>query len=235
MCAATFAEAAACRRGIAAAGASGLEVLLTGVGPDRAAARLYARLARGPRPALVVSSGFAGALTPGLEMGALVTARALHRLEAATPWRSRSRRGSCGSRPAPARSSSCSATHVPAAEPRGLPAPAAVDMESAALALACAGAGVPFTVLRVVTDTPAAPLPPLARSIAAALAARGLARSAAVARAVALAVRRPVRTATFVRASLGWCRRLRGAWREAGASVAAGSAKRAGERQRSAN
>ena len=59
--------------------------------------------------------------------------------------------------------------------------------------------------------------------------------AAAVARAIVAAVRSPIRTATFVRASLGWCHRLRGAWREAGASVAAGSAERAGERQRSAN
>jgi hypothetical protein len=128
-----------------------------------------------------------------------------------------------------------SATHVLAAEACGLPAPAAVDMESAALALACAGSGVPFTVLRVVTDTPAAPLPPLARSIAAALAAHGLARSAPVARTVALAVAHPVRTATFVRASLGWCRRLREAWRQAALLLASGPAERACERRRSAN
>ncbi|HSD22154.1 MAG TPA: carotenoid biosynthesis protein [Anaeromyxobacter sp.] len=235
VCAATFAEAAACRRGIAAAGASGLEVLLTGVGPDRAAARLYARLARGPRPALVVSSGFAGALTPGLEIGALVTARALHSLEEDRAVEVALAPGILRLAPGARTVELVSATHVPAAEPSGLPAPAAVDMESAALALACAGSGVPFTVLRVVTDTPAAPLPSLARSIAAALAARGLARSAPVARTVALAVGRPVRTATFVRASLGWCRRLREAWREAAPLLVSGPVERAGERRRSAN
>ena len=152
-----------------------------------------------------------------------------------TPRRSRSRRGSCGSRPAHARWRSSRRSAVVRGEaPR---APGARRRRHG-VRRARAGvrrAGVPFTVLRVVTDTPAAPLPPVARIIAAALSTRGLDRSAAVARAVVAAVRSPIRTATFVRASLGWCHRLRGAWREAGASVAAGSAERAGERQRSAN
>lgn len=234
VCAATFAEAAACRRGIAAAGASGLEVLLTGVGPDRAQARLRARLSRAPRPTLVVSSGFAGALTPDLEIGAVVTARALHRLEGDCVVQVALPPGILRLAPGGRAVELVSAPAVLAASARGLPTPAAVDMESAALADACAGSGVPFTILRVVTDTPTAPLPPLARSIAAALSTRGLGRCAPAARTVALAVGRPVRTATFVRASLGWCRGLREAWREAALRVASGQAGRAGERRRSA-
>jgi hypothetical protein len=128
-----------------------------------------------------------------------------------------------------------SAPSVLAASARGLPAPAAVDMESAALAQVCAGAGVPLTIFRVVTDTPAAPLPPLARSIAAALSARGRARCAPAARAIALAVGQPGQTTTFVRASVGWCRRLRDAWREEAPLLASGTAERAGERRRSVN
>ena len=235
VCAATRAEAAACRRGIAAAGASGLEVLLTGVGPERAASALRARLGRETRPALVVSSGFAGALSRDLGVGAIVTARAVHRLAGGDAAEVVLPAGLLRLAPGARAVALVSGSAVIVGDARGLPAPAAADMESAALAQVCGEAGVPFTVLRVVTDTPAAPLPGVARDLATALSTRGLDRSAAVARAIVAAARSPTRTATFVRASLGWCRRLCGAWREAGASVAAGSAERAGERQRSAN
>ncbi len=64
VCAATRAEHDACRRGILASRTgvpSAYEMLLTGVGPVRAARSLARRLARGGVPDLVVSSGFAGA------------------------------------------------------------------------------------------------------------------------------------------------------------------------------
>ena len=86
VCAATGTEADACRRGIADAMAPGIEVLTTGVGPARATAALAERLlacgggSPAPRPALIVSSGFAGALTAGLAPLAWVTASSVHRL-----------------------------------------------------------------------------------------------------------------------------------------------------------
>ncbi|WP_242337742.1 carotenoid biosynthesis protein [Anaeromyxobacter sp. SG66] len=213
VCAATFAEAAACRRGISDADATGLEVLRTGVGPERARAALAARLARGPRPSLVVSSGFAGALSPGLEVGAVVTARSVHRLadgeRAALELPPALLRLAPGARPVEL----SSAAEVLAAAGHGLRAPAAGDMESAALARTAAEAGIAFSVLRVVTDTPAAPLPPVARSVAAALAARGLSRGGHLVRTLSDALGRPRETIAFVRASLGWCRRLRETWR----------------------
>ncbi|WP_242343406.1 carotenoid biosynthesis protein [Anaeromyxobacter terrae] len=213
VCAATFAEAAACRRGSADAGASGIEVLRTGVGPERAAAALAARLARGPRPSLVVSSGFAGALSLGLEVGAVVTARALHRLadgeRAPLELPPELLRLAPAARPVEL----LSAAEVLAAAGQGLQPPVVGDMESAALARIAAEAGLPFSVLRVVTDTPAAPLPPVARCIAAALSARGLARGGHLARTLSAALRRPAEAIAFVRASLGWCRRLRETWR----------------------
>lgn len=232
VCAATRAEALACRRGIAESGALGVEVLRTGVGPVRAGSALRVRLARAPRPRIVISSGFAGALSPDLAIGALVTARALHTLEGGRAAALELPPGLLRLAPAGQPVEVVSAQGViPVLE---LPAPGAADMESAALARAAAEVGVPFTVLRLVTDTPTAPLPPLARSLAAAFAARGLARGGHGLRAMADAARRPVQTARFVRASLGWCRALRVAWRAEGVLAASSAAAREDERRRAA-
>lgn len=213
VCAATRTEAGACRAGIRAAGAGGYEVLTTGVGPARAAAALRRRLGGGARPALVVSAGFAGALTDGLPPLAWVTASALFALEggAAVPV------------PLPPgllrRAAGAVACDVltagaVAGAAAGLGPRAAADMESAALGAAAAGAGIPFAVLRLVTDTPARPLAPLGRLFADALAAPDLAArvrgGARVARELALA---PLRSADFVRESLGWTAALRDGWR----------------------
>jgi adenosylhomocysteine nucleosidase len=222
VCAATGTEAAACRQGIADSGALGLAVLTTGVGPERAAAALARRLAdrtAGARPNLVVSSGFAGALTPGLEALDWITASAVHRLEDGRavpvplpPGLLRVARGAVSCR-------LVSAERVVAAADGGdvpaLGAPAAVDMESAALAEVSAAAGIPFLVLRLVTDTPGRPLGAVARSLAAAMGARGAAeRAVRGARAALDAAREPLATARFVRSGLLWRSRLRAGWRE---------------------
>jgi hypothetical protein len=94
-------------------------------------------------------------------------------------------------------------------------APAAVDMESAALAEVAAAAGLPFLVLRLLTDTPARPLPAVGRALAATLAAAGaLSRAAHCARAALDAARAPNVAAAFVRDALRWRARLRAGWRE---------------------
>ena len=217
VCAATRLEAAACRDGLADAGARAA-VLRTGVGPVRAAAALAARLRAGPLPSLVVSSGFAGALTPGIALHAVVTAAALHRI------------GPRGAVPVPLPAGglrplegalSCqvaTAAEVWGGGAPGLPSPAAVDMESAALAETAAAAGIPVAVLRVVTDTPAAPFPPFVGALGAALAAGPtLAGLAAAGRALAGAARRPAAAVAFARSSLEAARALRAAWRERGA------------------
>ena len=224
VCAATGTEAAACRRGIADAGAAGLEVLETGVGPARAAEALARRLPPradgGPRspdrePALVVSTGFAGALTAGVASLAWVTASSVHRLVdgraeevVLPPGLLRLAQGAIPCQVV-------SADHALARGVPGLVDPAAVDMESAALAEVAGAAGVPFLVLRLVTDTPARPLAPLGRRLALALAAEGVAdRAAHGARAALETARSPLRSAAFVRDSLGWRARLRAGWRE---------------------
>jgi nucleoside phosphorylase len=218
VCAATGTEAAACRRGIADAMASGIDVLTTGVGPDRAAAALERRLLACPpeqRPALIVSSGFAGALTAGLAPLAWVTASSVHRLvdgravEVALPG---------GLLRVAEDAIACqvvSAGHAVAHGVLGVSEPAAVDMESAALAEVAASAGLPFLVLRLLTDTPAHPLATVGRALAATLAAAGPAsRAAHGVRAALDAARAPAEAAAFVRDALGWRARLRAGWRE---------------------
>jgi hypothetical protein len=232
VCAATGTEAAACRRGIADAAARGIEVLTTGVGLERAADALTRWLAtraggatpsQDPRPALVVSSGFAGALSSAVEPLTWITASSVHRLvDGRADPRAVPRvvpielpRGLLRVAQGALACHVISADHVLARGVPGLPDPAAVDMESAALAGVAGAAGLPFLVLRLVTDTPTRPLAPLGRSLAAALAAHGIAgRAAHGARAALDAVRSPPRTLAFLREAMVWRDRLRAGWRE---------------------
>ncbi len=220
VCTATGTEAAACRRGIGEAGAEGIEVLTTGVGLRRAAEALGNRLARASpsssaAPTLIVSSGFAGALTPGIEPLAWVTAESLSYLidgRAAPVVLAAGLIRRAGS------ALPChfiSADHVITGAVRDLGGPAVADMESAALAEVASAADIPFLVLRLVTDTPSRPLAPLGCALSAALAARGVLRRAAFgARAALDAARSPARAAAFLRETTTWRDHLRAGWRE---------------------
>jgi len=223
VCAATSTEAAACRRGIADAAAAGIDVLTTGVGPARAAAALARRLLAGAgdgslppdeRPALIVSSGFAGALTAGLAPLAWVTASSVHRLVEdrvveVLP------RGLLRVAEDAVACQVVSADHAVGHGVIGVSEPAAVDMESAALAEVAAAARLPFLVLRLLTDTPARPLATVGHALAAALAATGAASQAAHgARAALDAARAPTQAVAFVRDALRWRAQLRAGWRE---------------------
>ncbi len=223
VCAATGTEAAACRRGIADAAARGIEVLTTGVGPDRAAVALARWLeksaggaGRSPeaRPALVVSAGFAGALTAGVEPLAWVTASSVHRMVEGRAVPVALPRGLLRVAEGAIACHVVSADHVLARGVRGLGDPAAADMESGGLAEVAGAAGIPFLVLRLVTDTPARPMATLGRSLAAALAERSVTgRAVHGARAALAAARAPAEAVAFVRESLIWRDRLRAGWR----------------------
>jgi hypothetical protein len=215
VCAATGTEAGACRRGIADSGAAGFEVLATGVGPERAAAALSRRLAiPGERPDLVVSAGFAGALTEGIEPLAWVTASAVHRCldgrAVPVPLGEGMLRLADGATP-------CDVVSTDAVLSQALPGlghPAAVDMESGALAAVAGAAGVRFAVLRMVTDTPGHPLAAVGRRLAAAFGARDLAsRAAHGARAAVDAAQAPLATLAFLREGVRWRNLLRAGWR----------------------
>lgn len=212
-CAATRTEAGACA-------ASGVEVLRTGVGPERAGAALTRRLARGPRPSLIVSSGFAGALSADLPLHACITARTVSRLEDGRAVAVPLGPGALRAAPGAPRCALLSASHVTRAEVPALPPPSAVDMESAALAEVAAAAGIPFAVLRVVTDTPAAPFPSFVADLGAALGAGSAsARLGAAARAARSVIRSPGAALTFARVSLAARRALAGAWHEGAAGL----------------
>jgi nucleoside phosphorylase len=220
VCAATETEAAACRRGVAASGIEGVEVLRTGVGAFRAGQTLARRLARERSRPLVVSAGFAGALGGGIEVGEVVTGHSVHAL--APPGHPAAvlapgLRSVPGVRPVHL----VSADSVVIGGAGWRSGPAVVDMETAALAGAARAAGSPLAVLRVVTDTPAEPLPELARAAAAALASpAGLRRAALAGRTVAEALRAPRAALALARASRGWTRALEEAVRGRTAALA---------------
>jgi hypothetical protein len=218
VCAATRAEADACRRGIAAAGRLAHEVLVTGVGPRRAAQSLGARLARGAHPALVVSSGFAGALSPTLGVSSWITGIRL------SEWSGVVRvpvegvalvEGPAGLVRCEVLSSSALAL-ASTTTPDDL-APLAVDMESAALARAAGRNGIAFAVVRMISDTPTHPLPAFLLPVAAALSATTLAsRLAFTGWALCGAAANPRGVVRLVRESSAWLRDLEEGWRRLG-------------------
>ncbi len=142
----------------------GAVVVATGDGPRRAERGAADAIAR-HRPKAVFGAGVAGALTPGLAVGdILVSARVLDGAGEAPPPSRRlleavlatagARAGTLLTLERPA---------VAAGEKAGLAAstgaPAACDMESAAWARAAAAAGVPYVVLRAVSDASDEDLP----------------------------------------------------------------------------
>ncbi len=139
-------------------------VVATGDGPRRAA-RGAAEAIERHRPKTIYGAGVGGALTPGLAVGAIVASARLLDGQGEAPPPSRklleavlaatgARAGTLLTLDRPA---------VSAAEKTRLAAstgaPAVCDMESAAWARAAAAAGVPYVVLRAVSDTADEDLP----------------------------------------------------------------------------
>jgi hypothetical protein len=153
VCAATPVEVLACQRGIEKSGDSRFEVLQTGMGMENARNALKMRLHKG-KPDLVVSSGFAGIWRGDFKIGDWIGASEV--------W---SRTGGkltqvgCVVEPFGASIPFVSVDEIG-------PAPSdlemdrvAVDMESAGLAQICRENEIAFSVFRMITDTPSAPLP----------------------------------------------------------------------------
>jgi len=205
VCTATRPEHQACLAGIRAAGVSRLEALLVGVGPDHAAQRLRERLNHGDTPSRILSTGFAGALDAGLPLGTWICAQAL------SEWKQGALVPLAGHAPAPLQLDEfpwlpgdvVSTDHLVGADsalrrcsPSGANRARVADMESAALAREANARGIPFSVLRLVSDTPEHPLPEFLSPFTAALtspnprtrlsyAARGIASALADPRGVA--------------------------------------------------
>jgi adenosylhomocysteine nucleosidase len=127
--------------------------LETGVGPAAAEAALDWLLGcSSPRPSVVLSAGFSGALRPGLGGGDLLLAEAVcdaDGCEWPTTW---------AAGPLPLRPGRLLTTRALVGDPvekRRLGEryrADAVDMEAAVIARRCDGAGVPFGCVRVISD-----------------------------------------------------------------------------------
>jgi hypothetical protein len=223
VCAATRAEHDACRRGIVASGgfaASAYETLLTGVGPVRAAQALAARLARGELPDLVVSSGFAGALGHELPLATWATGARVREWDGATSVAIDVEGVALVQAPGLAACDVLSSSVVMSqallsddAAGRAF-APLVADMESAALAREACRRGLSFAVARLISDTPAHPLPAFVSPFAAALAAPAVAsRLRAAGRGLCAAALDPRAVVRFVEESSAWLRVLEDGWK----------------------
>lgn len=224
VCTATQIEHDAVVAGLRDSGATGLEVLNVGVGPLHAGKKLRQRLMAGPAPSRIVSAGFAGMVSGGVPFASWITAEklwdwdgdssALTELSLAAPT------------PLDAvligmtRCELVSTDHLVTHDsklyrlvPTPSKGPLAVDMESVALAREADARGIPFTVARLVSDTPAHPLPEFLAPITAAMTSEGaLARVTHAARGVRAALGDPRGVARLVLEGKSWTRRLRAGW-----------------------
>lgn len=194
LCAATGTELDACKRGTPR-----FAHLLTGVGAVHAARALSERLVAGERPSLVVSSGFAGALRGDLPVGTWVTARTLPAA------------GTLREAPPPAVPCAMVSSDV-LVQGQRLDGDA-VDMESVALAAVAHEHGLPFMVLRLVSDTPADPLPRFLGGFTDAMAAtsrRG--KLGGIARGLRGVLDDPRGVVRVVREGRAWTRDLERGW-----------------------
>lgn len=105
-----------------------VSIHISGVGRDRARATAQ-RLLRDSSPGLVIAAGFCGAVVPGLQVGDIVRSPRILTVDHLVSDPAEKRR----------------LGQLHDAD--------AVDMESAAVAAACAAAGVPFVAVRAVSDT----------------------------------------------------------------------------------
>ncbi|MEX1244854.1 MAG: hypothetical protein WEB59_14885 [Thermoanaerobaculia bacterium] len=157
-------EVAAIRRALRAW--AGVVTACTGDGPRRAASGA-ARLLEQHRPSALIGAGIAGALSPGLAVGDIVVARRVRSAIGDTPGPDKGllrRALSAGNAKAgtlvtvdrPVVSAVAKAALAAAA---GGDAVLAVDMESAAWAREAAVRGIPYLIVRVISDTAEEELP----------------------------------------------------------------------------
>ncbi len=126
-------------------GASACDVLITGIGPDNARRQLHGAFTR-RAPALVLTCGFAGGLSPELRCGEVLFHAAKHftasdRLVAA---RARPGRFVCSDVIAVTKQSKAALRMESGAD--------AVEMESAAILEICAKRGIPAAIVRSISD-----------------------------------------------------------------------------------
>jgi adenosylhomocysteine nucleosidase len=178
-------------------GTTRVVIAATGDGAERAAARA-ADFCERIRPAAVVGAGIAGALSPGLGFGAILAASRVHDSDGDAPPPDPgllSRAVGAGAQAGTLLTVARPVTD--AREKRRLAAsfegPCAVDMESAAWARVAASRGIPYTVVRAISDPADEDLPDY---LAACVGEDGAIRRGAV---VARALARPSRIPDLLR------------------------------------
>lgn len=211
VCAATSVEAKACRLGITKANQSDrFEVLQTGMGLEKARDALSKRLNDSSLPDVshVISTGFAGSWTHQLSVGDWILGRTvelqsgskpieLGRLTLASkisfPFRN-SRIVSL------TRASAQGEVSQSPSQSNDEPAlPIVVDMESYSWAEICQKHGIPFQVIRMVSDNPNAPLPKSVGTFASVFTAPSVgAKMRSIAQGVQQAASEPMNLARFV-------------------------------------
>lgn len=230
ICGASSTETKACAQGVKQSGyAADFEILQTGVGFERCSQALQQRLAIGPRPDLIISSGLAGAISADLPLHTWVMAQAVYSIDPlsdnelnAIPL-TRLRHSIKGVR-------GCNFISSPeltfqdskrASVYRQIPTPVAVDMESAILAEIAQDSGIDFMVLRLISDTPNDPLPSFVSKIAAAMAEQKIGmRLAYSLEGAREAVRDPRGVLRMVKDGRQWSILLRDGWRNHAAVLA---------------
>lgn len=202
-------------------------MLFTGVGPRRAARSLAARLARGVLPDVVISSGFAGAVSPAIELSSWITAARICEwsgdawipvegitLAAGPP-------GLVGCDVLSSDRLVTARAPLPNADS---PHPLVVDMESVSLAREAARRGVAFSVVRLISDTPTNPLPAFLSPFAAAMAATDTtSRIALAGRGLRGAITNPRAVAHLLMEAPAWLRALESGWRQFSRSLSPGA------------
>jgi nucleoside phosphorylase len=135
-----------------------VSVIQTGVGRGVAEQRVRAALSEGPLPSSLISAGFAGGLDDELRVGDLFLAQNF----SDGPLLAKAR-SALAQLPHHVGTMATADTIVDSPADRANVATqsgaAAIDMETESIRAACSALGVPMLSLRVISDTPASPLP----------------------------------------------------------------------------
>lgn len=223
VCGASGAEAKACAQGIKHSGRADMfEVLQTGVGFERCRQTLERRLSTGRRPDLIVSSGLAGAISADVPIDTWVTALGVYSIDPsndndlnAIPL-TRLRHSLHGVRGCNFVSTDelTEQSSDKAKIYKRIPQPVAVDMESVIIAEVAQEHGIDFMVLRLISDTPAEPLPRFVSKIAASMAEQKLASRVVLAlQGAREAIKDPQGVLHMVKGGHKWSLLLRDGWR----------------------
>lgn len=220
LCAATRTEAKACQRGIDDSGhAESFEICVSGMGMTRAARALTERLDRAgaPKPIRVISTGFAGSSVAGVSVGSWIVGRSVSveglpalKLECSKLEKA------LQATELPCRGVDVTSQKKVLSFARETPAPITVDMESFSLAEIARARGIEFQIFRMVSDTPAHPIPEAIASFASVGLAEGRGEIASRAiRGAGQAMSHPIRFAEFLTRGARLPRMLSQGWKVA--------------------